>query len=66
MGGAYGASVPDRLADLRLTVEGDVSADVSTRSEPSPDWISAPELLTNTKGLARLLQRAESVASFAN
>ncbi len=63
MGGAYEAFVPDRLADLRLTLEGDVSADVSDAERAITRLDVGAGTLTNTEGLARLLLRAESVAS---
>jgi len=62
-GGAYDAYVPDRLADLRLTLDGDVAADVADAERAIMRLDEAAAALTNTEGLARLLLRAESVAS---
>jgi Fic family protein len=62
-GGPYEAYVPDRLANLRLTFDGDVAADVADAERAILTLDAAAAGLTNTEGLARLLLRAESVAS---
>ncbi|MGD0050370.1 MAG: Fic family protein [Vulcanimicrobiaceae bacterium] len=61
--GPYEAYVPGRLADLHLTLDGDVAADVADAERAIGALDAVAAALTNTEGLARLLLRAESVAS---
>ena len=59
----YGAYVPDLLNGRRFTLDGDVAADV-TAAETAITRLNAEALaLAGTEALARLLLRAESVAS---
>ena len=59
----YEAYVPDRLNGRRFTFDGDVAADV-TEAETAITRLNAEALaLADTEALARLLLRAESVAS---
>src|SRR6266478_3116502 len=59
----YEAYVPDLLNGRRFTLDGDVAADV-TAAETAIARLNAEALaLADTEALARLLLRAESVAS---
>ncbi len=59
----YEAYVPDPLVGRRLALDGDVAADVAD-AETALTRLDAEALaLTDTEALARLLLRAESVAS---
>ena len=59
----YEAYVPDLLNGRRFTLDGDVAADV-TEAETAITRLNAEALtLADTEALARLLLRAESVAS---
>jgi Fic family protein len=59
----YGAYVPDLLNGRHFTLDGDVAADV-TEAETAITRLNAEALaLADTEALARLLLRAESVAS---
>ena len=62
-GGPYDAFVPDRLADLHLTLDGDVAADLADAERAITSLDATAAALADTEGLARLLLRAESVAS---
>src|SRR6266480_7490771 len=59
----YEAYIPDRLIGRHFTFDGDVAADV-TEAETAIARMNAEALaLADTEALARLLLRAESVAS---
>ena len=59
----YGAYVPDRLNGRHFTLDGGIAADV-TAAETAITRLNAAALaLADTEALARLLLRAESVAS---
>ena len=59
----YEAYVPDRLNGRHFTLDGDIAADV-TAAETAITRLNAEALaLADTEALARLLLRAESVAS---
>jgi Fic family protein len=59
----YDAYIPDRLTGRRYRLDGDVSADVAD-AESSIHVLNAEgSALTGLEGLARLLLRAEAVAS---
>lgn len=59
----YEAYSPDPLADRKVTLDGDVAADV-TDAEAAINRLNTEALaLADTEALARLLLRAESVAS---
>ncbi len=61
--GAYRAYVPDKIDGMPIVLAGDVAADV-TDAEVAINRLDAKATaLTNTEALARLLLRAESVAS---
>ncbi len=62
-GGSYDAYVPDPLSKLKLTLDGDVAADVADAERAIAKLDATAATLTETEGLARLLLRAESVAS---
>ncbi|MCU1461667.1 MAG: filamentation induced by cAMP protein Fic [Acidimicrobiales bacterium] len=59
----YEAYVPDLLADRRFRIDGDVAADVADAEAAIRRLNSAATALVDTEALARLLLRAESVAS---
>jgi Fic family protein len=61
--GAYEAYVPDRLVGRPFMLTGEVAADVADASNAITRLDAAATTLTNTESLARLLLRAESVAS---
>jgi Fic family protein len=61
--GVYEAYVPDLLAERAFTLDGDVAADVADATSAITRLDLEVTALTNTESLARLLLRAESVAS---
>jgi len=62
-GGRYDAYVPDPLVGRAFALDGDVAADVADATAAITRLDLAATALTNTESLARLLLRAESVAS---
>ncbi len=62
-GGRYAAYVPDPLVARPFALDGDVAADVADATSAITRLDLAATALTNTESLARLLLRAESVAS---
>lgn len=62
-GGVYFAYIPDELSGLDFVLNGDVAADVADATAAITRLDTEATALTNTEGLARLLLRAESVAS---
>jgi Fic family protein len=63
VGGAYQAYLPDPLTGQRFVLDGDVAADVTDATSAIVRLDLAATALTNSESLARLLLRAESVAS---
>src|SRR5665213_1457818 len=61
--GAYEAYVPDPLVGRPFMLIGEVAADVADASNAITRLDAVATTLTNTESLARLLLRAESVAS---
>jgi len=61
--GRYEAYVPDPLVGRPFTLDGDVAADVADATSAITRLDLEAAALTNTESLARLLLRAESVAS---
>jgi Fic family protein len=59
----YDAYVPDQLAGRRFTFDGDVAADVADAEAAVIRLNAEASALADTEALARLLLRAESVAS---
>ena len=59
----YEAYVPDQLAGRRFTLDGDVAADVADAERAITELDTRASALANTEALARLLLRAEAVAS---
>ena len=59
----YGAYVPDLLIGRRITLDGDVAADVADAEAAIAHLNAGATTLVDTEALARLLLRAESVAS---
>jgi len=59
----YEAYVPDPLVSRPLTLDGDVAADVADAERAITALDVAGSVLVDTEALARLLLRAESVAS---
>jgi Fic family protein len=59
----YEAYLPDRLAGWVVSLPGDVAADVSDAERAVSDLNSGGPQLANLEAVARLLLRAESVAS---
>jgi Fic family protein len=59
----YEAYVPDPLLGRRITLDGDVAADVADAEAALARLNAQATTLADTEGLARLLLRAESVAS---
>ena len=59
----YSVYFPDRLADRSFALDGDVAADVADAEADLVRLNTTATALTNTEALARLLLRAESVAS---
>jgi Fic family protein len=62
-GGAYDAYVPDLLVGRSFALDGDVAADVADATAAITRLDGSRGVLANTEALARLLLRAESVAS---
>jgi Fic family protein len=62
-GGRYFAYVPEDLTEQPLSLDGDVAADVEDAAISIARLDRRAVALTNTEALARLLLRAESVAS---
>jgi len=62
-GGIYEAYLPDAIAGREFTLEGIVAADIADATTAITRLDLAAAALTNTEALARLLLRAESVAS---
>ena len=60
---AYAIYYPDRLADRRFVLDGDVAADVADAEAALVRLDSSATALSGADALARLLLRAESVAS---
>ena len=60
---AYTVYLPDRLADRRFVLDGDVAADVADAEAALVRLDASATALSSTDALARLLLRAESVAS---
>ena len=59
----YHAYLPDRLADRVFRLDGDVAADVADAEAAIAKLDGRAGALTDTEALARMLLRAESVAS---
>ena len=59
----YSVYLPDFLASRRFAFDGDVAADVADAEADLVRLNEAVDALADTEGLARLLLRAESVAS---
>ena len=59
----YDAYLPDRLADWAISLPADVAADVSDAERAVAEMNSLGPQLANLEAVARLLLRAESVAS---
>lgn len=59
----YSVYLPDTLSDRRFVLDGDVAADVATAETALVRLDTAASALANTEALARLLLRAECVAS---
>jgi len=59
----YEAYVPDLLAGRRFRLDGDVAADIADAERAITRLNTTSGALANTEALARLLLRAESVAS---
>ena len=59
----YAVYLPDRLADRRFVLDGDIAADVADAEAALVRLDSSATALSSTDALARLLLRAESVAS---
>jgi Fic family protein len=62
-GGSYDAYVPDRLVGRTFAFDGATAADVSDAERALASFDVRAVALTSTEALARLLLRAESVAS---
>ena len=62
-GGEYHAYVPDLLADRPFTLDGDVAADVADAEAAILRLNRESGALADTEAIARLLLRAEAVAS---
>lgn len=59
----YEAYVPDRLVGRRFTLDGDVAADIADAEAAIRRLDESAHALMDTEALARLLLRAEAVAS---
>lgn len=59
----YASYIPDRLAGRAILLDGDVAADIADAEAEIRVLNASAGSLTNTEALARLLLRAESVAS---
>ncbi len=62
-GGPYSAYVPDDLAERMFLFDGRVASDVADAERAIARFDSSAAALTNAEALARLLLRAEAVAS---
>lgn len=62
-GGAYRAYIPDILRQTRFQFDADVAADIADAERAITAFDAASQSLADTEALARLLLRAESVAS---
>ena len=62
-GGVYDAYIPDHLAGRTLFLDGRVAADVAEAERAIMQLDQTATALTNTEAFARLLLRAEAVAS---
>jgi len=62
-GCAYRAYIPDALADRQVTLDGDVAADVADAEAAILQLNMQPSSLASTEVIARILLRAEAVAS---
>lgn len=62
-GGSYYAYVPDLLVGRQFVLNGDVAADVADAEREIAAFDKSTSTLEDTEALARLLLRAESVAS---
>lgn len=60
---AYDAYLPDPLIDRRFVIDGGVAADVADAESAIARLNADARALTNTEALARILLRAEAVAS---
>ncbi len=60
---AYEAYVPDRLEDRNIVLDGEVAADVADAETAIAGLNQVATSLVDTEALARILLRAESVAS---
>ena len=63
MGCDYDAYIPDRLMERSWTLDGDVAADIADAETEIARFDERLSGLSNTEGMARLLLRAEAVAS---
>jgi Fic family protein len=61
--GAYSAYIPDKLQGRSFVLTGDVAADIADAEREIAGLNASSASLADTEGLARLLLRAESVAS---
>jgi Fic family protein len=59
----YEAYIPDTLVDRRITLDGDVAADVADAEAAIARLNTEATALVDTEALARILLRAEAVAS---
>ena len=59
----YDVYMPDKLMDRNFSLDGDVAADVADAERDILLLDQSASALANTEGLARLILRAESVAS---
>lgn len=59
----FDAYLPDTIADRSFTIDGAVSADVADAERAIGEFDTTAATLTHTEAIARLLLRAESVAS---
>jgi Fic family protein len=59
----YDAYIPDRLGNRAITLDGDVAADVADAEAAIRRFNEGAHSLADTEALARLLLRAEAVAS---
>ncbi|MGI6216810.1 MAG: Fic family protein [Coriobacteriales bacterium] len=61
--GAYHYYLPTKLSDLKVALDPDVVGDIGRAEQAVANLSSQVKSLGNTKGLARLLLRAEAVSS---
>ena len=59
----YEAYIPDALQQRNWRIDGEVAADLADAEREIVQFNARPSALTDTEGLARLLLRAEAVAS---